>query len=224
MIPIKKSSPPAELAKEVFALKNTPDIRLCYENLKASKQPIKDSLVKEQHGLCAYCMRRIRADKHSSIEHIVPQHDADGTPHDRESVDYGNMLAVCRPKSGPLTCGRSKGNAHMKVNPLDPSTLSGIYYTRDGRIRSTDDAVDADLKKTLNLNSEDGYMLEGRAAVWRAVDKEISRIAKRCGNSNRRLLLECKRTKQALLSSDLYPEYAGVILFRLDHFIRKFSQ
>lgn len=224
MIHIKKSSPPAELAREVAALRGTPDARVCYANLKTSKQPVKDSLVQEQHGLCAYCMRRIKADGRSSIEHIIPQHDADGTPHDRESVDYGNMLAVCRPNSGPLTCDRSRGNMPMRVNPLDASTLRGIRYTRDGEVCSADDAVDNDLKNTLNLNSGDGYMCEGRAAVWRAVNKEISRIAKKCGNSNHRLLSECERKKKALLSSDIYPEYVGVILFRLDHFIRKFSQ
>lgn len=224
MIKITKSKPPRELLVAIRELRRTPNARVCYEELKGAKQQTKESLVREQHGLCAYCMRKIRADERASIEHIIPQRDSDGTRHDAESVDYGNMLAVCRPKDGPSTCDRSRKNTPMKVNPLNEDTLRGIRYTREGKIYSDDPAVNVDLDNTLNLNCEDGYMCEGRAEAWGEVDQIIYSKAEKCGNSNRRLLAECKKMKQSLLSSDLYPEYAGVILFRLDHFIRKFSR
>lgn len=36
------------------------------------KDEVKEILIHEQHGLCAYCMRRIRDNNHSRVEHLVP--------------------------------------------------------------------------------------------------------------------------------------------------------
>lgn len=86
-----------------------------------------ESLVREQHGICAYCMRRIETGSKSSIEHVIPQSDADGVKHPVESLDYNNMLAVCKFNDVTLTCDSSRHNTPMKVNPLVRQTLEGIY-------------------------------------------------------------------------------------------------
>lgn len=36
------------------------------------KNDVKEVLLREQHGICAYCMKRICMDSHSRVEHLVP--------------------------------------------------------------------------------------------------------------------------------------------------------
>lgn len=221
MIHIEKRRAPDALAQAVRAMRSTPDSSVNYGELKGEKRIVQESLVAEQHGLCAYCMRRIDADKGSSIEHVIPQHGADGTDNLDKSLDYGNMLAVCVPRGGVLTCDKSRGNRALKVNPLDERTLSGIKYTRDGRIGSDDPDIDHDLNVTLNLNDRAAYLPQNRRAAWEHVNNRIAKFAKRGGEKGK--LRECQRLKAALLEQDEYAEYIGVLLYRLDHFIDKFS-
>lgn len=50
---------------------NTNAIRVQFDMLP--KGQIRESLIKEQHGLCAYCMKRIHNDsKSTTIEHFIP--------------------------------------------------------------------------------------------------------------------------------------------------------
>ena len=55
-----------------------------------NKSVIREALIKEQKGLCAYCMRRIRDNSSLSIEHIVP---VSAVP--SKALDYWNMVACC---------------------------------------------------------------------------------------------------------------------------------
>lgn len=223
MIHIEKGQAPAELAQAVREMRSTPDATVSYENLrKDAKDAVKESLVAEQHGLCAYCERRVRADGKSSIEHIVPQHGPDGVDRPAESLDYGNMLAVCRPGDGTRTCDRSRGNAPMRVSPLDKRTLAGIRYTRGGEIHSSDPVIDHDLCVTLNLNDAEAHLPQGRRRAWESVNKMVAKIAGK--GAGRHAASECEKMREALLASDIYPEHAGLILARLDHFIGKFGR
>lgn len=54
------------------------------------KEIIKDSLLKEQGYLCAYCMKRLDNTNYVKIEHIAPQ-----SVYPEKSLSYRNMLAVC---------------------------------------------------------------------------------------------------------------------------------
>ena len=100
MIYIKKSNPPSEMLREVSRIKSSSDWRKIQpDDTKAirnkfnelPKAAIRQSLLEEQGGLCAYCMRRIENNGHSTrIEHWYP------LSADKErALDYGNMLAVC---------------------------------------------------------------------------------------------------------------------------------
>lgn len=226
MIHINKGSAPLELGQAVREMKRTPDCVPSYDNLRGdTREAIKRSLIAEQHGLCAYCMRKIAPEGGSSIEHIIPQHGEDGRHNLEESLDYGNMVAVCRRQGSPLTCDMSRGNKTMKVNPLVERTLSGIRYTREGEIHSSDPEIDHDLNDTLNLNSRDGYMCQGRKQVWRQLSGKINVIAggRDSEASRQSLLNRCVQMRRDLLDSEHYPEYIGVLLYRLDHYIRKYS-
>lgn len=222
MIHIEKGPAPAALAQAVREMKTTPDATVGYRNFGGElKQAVKESLVAEQHGLCAYCMRRIGSGRGSSIEHVVAQHGIDGACNLTESLDYGNMLAVCVPKDGVLTCDKSRGNQMLTVNPLDEKTLSGIKYHYSGLISSDDPDVDHDLNAVLNLNDYDAFLPQNRNKVWDSVNRKISEFAKHGSRENKRN--KCQKLKDDLLKQEQYAEFIGVILFRLDHFIRKFS-
>ena len=88
------------MIREVSEIKSAPDwrriqvgntgvVRDKFNSL--SKEPIRLSLLEEQSGLCAYCMRKLEnKGKTTHIEHWYP------LSKDKErALDYNNMLAVC---------------------------------------------------------------------------------------------------------------------------------
>ncbi len=175
MIFIKKSPAPAELEtlKKEAEEKGLSD-KDGYNNLKNPlKKQVRDALMCEQGHLCAYCMRRIpderilKEDKDLSdiyIEHWQARSSENNTG-ENKGLDYRNMLAVCsgnekapkapgKRKRRYLTCDKKRKNAALKVNPLDASMLETIYYTENGKIRSTDDDIDNDIDVKLDLNWE----------------------------------------------------------------------
>ena len=89
VIHIVKDKAPKEMVEELASLRSTPDASVDWGELK-NREPIRESLCREQGNLCAYCMRRISADA-SHVEHIVPQ----SMCKPGQDVDYNNMLAVC---------------------------------------------------------------------------------------------------------------------------------
>ena len=110
---------------------------------------VRNTLVEEQHEMCAYCCRKI-SDSKSHIEHIEPRHTKDGTMSAR-SLDYTNMVASC---NNGKTCGRAKGNAYDSqkfISPLDQDCEDRIRYDLfTGMVEKTDDnSYTVDL---LNLN------------------------------------------------------------------------
>ncbi|MBQ8697974.1 MAG: hypothetical protein IJ521_03115, partial [Schwartzia sp.] len=96
MIYIQKQSTPSSIEREVATLKaesgwksladnDTEGLRTYFDRL--DKDIIRTALHSEQHGLCAYCMRRIRQDNSMKIEHWKPvQGNKDGV------LDYKNWL------------------------------------------------------------------------------------------------------------------------------------
>ena len=102
------------------------------------KNIIRNDLVNEQHGLCAYCMRRIDNNSATTIEHWQPiDKNADG------AIDYRNMLGVCDGGRNVdtsaddrhiLCCDASKGNQEITINPCNPEHMRKIRYNEGGRI------------------------------------------------------------------------------------------
>ena len=237
MIPIKKGKAPKKLVDDVASLRSNPNMSANYGNLSHdAKDAARKALVAEQGGLCAYCMRRIgKQEHHATIEHIVPQHDANGVAHDRESIDYGNMLAVCdggAPEPGQhvrkddLTCDKHRGNAPLTVNPLVPRTLEKIRYSRNGEIHSDDPVIDDDLTRVLNLNAKGRSLCDNRREVMNQLERKISEQIKsqKIERDNRAKKRLCERMLRELTAQNRNKdEYLGVKIFRLEKLIRKFS-
>ena len=91
-----------------------------YANIPSTvKDDLKKSLLEEQGYLCAYCMSRISLEK-MKIEHFLPQ-----SVYPSESLEYSNLLAVCRGYEGECsqnqTCDTKKGSIIFVVgkSPID---------------------------------------------------------------------------------------------------------
>jgi len=120
-----------------------------YANIPSTvKDDLKKSLLEEQGYLCAYCMSRISLEK-MKIEHFLPQ-----SVYPSESLEYSNLLAVCRGYEGECsqnqTCDTKKSNQIITINPLNLDHVNNTTYFRDGTINSN--SYQNDLDKILNLN------------------------------------------------------------------------
>lgn len=167
---IAKGAEPASLTRHRLTAHSD------YDNYQ-DKDALRHALVAEQHGLCCYCMGRIRDDRDAmKVEHWHSQRN-----HGAEQLVYRNLLGACpggmdRPPH-LQHCDTRKGDRDLGWNPADPAhhIETRIRYEMDGSIRSDDSAFDAELREVLNLNSE--RLKNNRKAVldsildWRKKEK-----------------------------------------------------
>jgi uncharacterized protein (TIGR02646 family) len=114
------------------------------------KAELKEALLRDQGGICCYCMARI-SDSTMKVEHFRCQDD-----HPDETLDYRNLLAACMGGEGhpPRNqhCDTRKRNAEISLNPTgDVERI--IRYLTDGSVAVRDSQYDNDLE-ILNLNLE----------------------------------------------------------------------
>lgn len=100
MLYIEKIGLPKDISGKIIELSKSDDWKNIDENDTSAireffdgyfpKNDIKEILLHEQHGICAYCMKRIRMDNHSRVEHFIPL-----SRNKDKAIDYSNMLGVC---------------------------------------------------------------------------------------------------------------------------------
>lgn len=214
-----------------IAPENTKAVRECFDRLKKSE--IRAVLLQEQKGICAYCMRRVSNDTHTSIEHWSPL-----SKHKESALSYKNMLAVCdggKLWSGTgekvLSCDANKGDSdELKISPYNLQHMKKKAYKKDGTIYT--EPFDADLEKDINrvlaLNGRldsDGHMMsdtatelvKGRKEAFlycRSFFQELDKRGK-CTS------FMVKKRIDMLKNNDILPEFAGVILYFLE---RKYTE
>lgn len=189
MIPIKKNEEPAALARlrERNADKGLTQRQLYAKLTGKTKYTVRDSLLKEQGHLCAYCMCSIpREDVPEGIpptviEHYIPRDPEDGRDVG-QGLDYNNLLVVCHGNKArrgtknlrDLTCDAHRGNLEFrKLNPLKPETLRTIEYSTTGTIFSEDEDVNYDLNVLLNLNAHRSPIKGERRAALEELIAEL---------------------------------------------------
>lgn len=124
-----------------------------YENY-ADKDGLRAALVRDQRGLCCYCMTRVEATSTAmKVEHWRCQsgnRDLD--------LSYSNLLAACLGGHGQPEalqhCDTRKGERDLKFNPSDPNHRieQRIRFESDGTIASSDVDFNAQLDDVLGLN------------------------------------------------------------------------
>lgn len=207
MILIKKGKEPPSLTR----YRKLPDAY--YDG--CDKADIRESLLKEQGYLCAYCMRRISLDE-TRIEHWKPEAELS----ENEKLDYSNMLAVCYKNSEGLpkkdqTCDARKGQQEIVVDPRQEAHIASIGYQKGtGIIFSENEAIDSDLNERLNLNCREQSLPDNRRAVLQRVIDEMSRRQK-TGNWKATDIAKMIKLFSETDEAGRKKEYAGIVLWYL---------
>lgn len=233
MILIEKEGLSDELNRRIIEIrksdkwKNTEDdntdaIRQIFED-DFPKNEVKSVLIREQKGLCAYCMRRIRMDSHSRVEHWIP------LSIDKEkAIDYNNMLGVCDggekvmgQQGHILCCDAHKRETEISTSPLNKSQMDKIAYKLDGTIYTNpqDKEMEKDINETLLLNEirkADGSVRDTSTEILKgrrdAYDRE-SLMMKKLNRSGKCTSAAVKRIMDNLKDCEECEEYVGVKLY-----------
>lgn len=147
------------------------------------KQEVREALVREQRGLCAYCMARINAEPESTkIEHIRPRRHRDGL------FDWNNLVACCDGHQGhppsEQTCDIRKADTDLAcLNVLAPQSIR--YGFGSGRIQSDLALVNDDLNTVPNLNST--QLVANRKDALSGAQQALSRRLPKHGTWSREI-------------------------------------
>ena len=174
------------------------------------KSDVRNHLLEEQYGLCAYS--EIRPDEYelgSHIEHIRPK-----SAYPQHTFDYHNLV-VCalsdqdmgRMQQSDLFGGHAKGSdydAARFISPLDELCTDAFVYLSDGRIevngrQNKEQQSKADYTiKLLNLNSP--YLVNARKRWLEELDAAIDELLEHAEASAHLADLELGLTNHTLRS------------------------
>jgi uncharacterized protein (TIGR02646 family) len=163
---LKGAEPPL-----LLAYRKTPGAS--YAGLPAdAKGEMRAALVREQHGLCCFCMQRVEASVAPALKvkiaHWMPQ-----TVDSTRELEWVNLLAACPGNEGAPRnrqhCDTRQGNEVLRVSPREEAHVASLSYTHGGEIRTTRDELRDDIETRLNLNDE-ALCKRRREAVIRMTD------------------------------------------------------
>lgn len=237
MLYISKGNAPVDVQHRVSEIKssaewkaieerNTKAIRNKFEELP--KESIRESLLAEQHYLCAYCMRKIKNDRlKTSIEHWYPL-----SKNKDKALDYKNMLVVCdggKNWSGKgkkiLCCDACKGDEdELIISPLNKLQMDKIAYDTNGFIitKPEDGDLDNDIRDVLCLNGiwKNGKFIADTSTGLVKGRKDTylmyKRFIKKLDDKGRCTSSQIKKKIDEIQSADQWQEYAGVLLYFLN--------
>ena len=128
------------------------------------KDAVRTALIRDQHALCCYCMRRVSSkEKAHPTKSAAPPVVQMKVEHWRSQGSYpvlqltwSNMLGACLGDMGSSpkdqTCDTRKGEVAVTLNPLDLTHISTLYCTSAGRLCSTNPQFQNDIDDRLGLN------------------------------------------------------------------------
>ena len=186
-----------------------------------NKNEIRNSLIKEQGDICAYCMQRIKNEPNkktginkTKIEHYKPQSIYNGKKRKKDlRLTYKNMLGVCEGNEDQPNhkshCGVRKDDLLLSINPLDSNCEKLIKFKKDGRIFSENKEIDNDINNILNLN-EETLKKNRKTTITFAFDS----IKKRKKKKSSAINLELK--KWIRLHADGYIPYCQAVIYFLN--------
>lgn len=211
---IRKSPEPVSLT----AYRNTQTAT--YGNF-VQKQDLRDSLVREQRGLCCFCLSRIRPDLNSmKIAHWQPQNPE--TPAEAAlDLTYSNLLGACKGNEGQphrsTHCDTRQRNQPLTKNPANPAHRVDdlIHYATSGEIKSDDLHFDRDLNEVLNWNHD--RLKRNRKAILDAFKDARSRLPQFRRNDLER---ELRKWNGESTTTDLEP-FCMVVVYWLRKRLRR---
>ena len=141
------------------------------------KDDLRETLVREQRGLCCFCMGRITP----SIGGMKIAHWRSQTGHPAEQLVYGNLLGACKGGEGQRPeaqhCDTRQGNRDLSRNPAHPAHRVGelAKYLGDGSITADDTDFERDLTEILGLNL--AWLKNNRKALLTAFQQSLGKRA-----------------------------------------------
>ena len=174
----------------------------------ASLRELRETLTRNQHGLCAYCEIEIKEPRRQ-IEHVVPR--SDDAAGKQRALDIRNMLVCClcrtktvnglgeheredyhrQPVRDKPSCGQAKGNRNDEAF-IDPRTLpalpSLVRVGNDGLIEVDRDAcqtagvVHDRVTRTIEILHLNAERLQSERRKWR---NDLVEAAQRAGDGDR---------------------------------------
>ncbi|NIK87601.1 uncharacterized protein (TIGR02646 family) [Rhizomicrobium palustre] len=164
---INKGAEPAELT--AWKAQNRASPNYCYASLTATHRlAVRNALVREQRGLCAYTGRRIDVGS-CHIEHLRPQtHCEIG-----EDVDYRNLVAsVPAPNTPQLPYGAHKkgdwptrADEHLFVSPLSGGCADRFSFRLNGEVEARSATDNAAVETIVRLGLNDDALVQLRKAA-----------------------------------------------------------
>lgn len=193
---IQKATEPATLREWRAAYKS--DENYGYKLIDtALRAEIRNALIREQKGLCAYTGRRI-TDASSHIEHLFPQAHCGKD----EETSFSNMVACCPAPNAPfLDYGAHRKGAwpdttqrHLFVSPLSGGCTTRFSFNLRGEMAATTPTDNAANETILRLALNHGALNELREAAIRGT-------LERHGHGPRSLRVKDARQRLAALKA-----------------------
>lgn len=254
MIYIRKRRTPAVIEEKAEQIKKTPgsgytelklpedsnQLRVLFDQMP--KDEIRDALYKEQHGLCAYCMRRITGQRSDTkIEHYKTLN-----ANKEAALDYQNYLGVCyggekdkieeedHKSVRCLCCDASRGEKKLTINPWNARQMEGIgYYKKTGEIFvrhnvglgvELEEAMQKDIDEVLHLNGEKdsngkikwdttSKLVASRRCICDSVSSQFERWSKKGTLTVEFLQDKIDKLERKLQDDNIADEYIGVRLY-----------
>ncbi len=155
---ISKLQPPTSLIQFRAMMRTTPG--LGYEDYR-DKPALRQQLVREQRGLCCFCLSPIEAGEPGMLPPMKIAHWHSQSLHPDEQLDYMNLLGACMGNQGKdldprvQHCDTRQRDRDIKWNPANPDhrieeKVSYLFST--GEIFSYDDEFNQQINEVLNLN------------------------------------------------------------------------
>lgn len=180
-----------------------------YDNGPADmKREIQEALVREQFGLCCYCMQKIGLDS-VRIEHKLSQ-----SKHPDLSLKYENMAGACN-----CSEGLPKEKQHCDIYKdgedftYDLSSIQDIIqYGPQGIIKSRDPELNRQINEVLNLNTPE--LMNLRKGIYDAVRQFFRKYS---GNKG---IIQHRIARLNHPSNGLKDAFCGVTIFFLEKRLR----
>lgn len=186
-----------------------------YDNYR-EKDELRVSLVREQRGLCCFCMSRIYPDeKRMKIAHWHSQ-----TNYPLEQLDYHNLLGACCGGQGKPPekqhCDTHQGDSDISRHPADVARPieNFVHFKDDGSICSDDVVFNNDLDCILNLNV--AHLRNQRKGVLDALWETFKKR-----DLTRPKLEELRRIWNGEMDCENLKPYCQVIVYWLDKRLRR---
>lgn len=182
MLYIRKHRTPKKVKDKALEIINTPDsgykdivlprdtqkLRNLFDQMP--KAEIRKALYLEQHGLCAYCMRRIAPESCPGSDSMKIEHYKALSEDKDNAMDYQNYLGVCyggehdnKEKPYILCCDAARKEKPLTINPWDKRQMEAIAYQRNGEIFvRKDKGLDSNLVHKMQRDLDEVLLLNGK--------------------------------------------------------------